>query len=274
MPEGPEVKTFAVSLDKKFSGKVLISLRQNPSFRYDLSKLINKFPLRLKSVNSHGKKLYFEFERENFLLVSLGLEGSFSFESKKNELLSFLWGERSSDNFLKVCEVLIFSDTRRFSIFEFFDSKEKLNLRLSKLGFDLLGENPPTVEAWKNLFEKSKTRDQSTIAEYLLKQEKICSIGNYLRAEILYEAKISPFRKVAELTDSEIETLYYISLDLTQKAYLSRGATLRTYSDLWGEKGNFEVKIYGKKTDPYGNKIKTSQDRNGRTIWYSPKVQI
>lgn len=41
-----------------------------------------------------------------------------------------------------------------------------------------------------------------------MNQKVISGIGNYLRADTLYHSKISPFRKVKNLTDKELEDIY------------------------------------------------------------------
>ena len=53
----------------------------------------------------------------------------------------------------------------------------------------------------------------------LLNQKVISGIGNYLRADVLWLSKISPFRKVNNLSDLEIKNLYNNSKILTWGDY-------------------------------------------------------
>lgn len=60
-----------------------------------------------------------------------------------------------------------------------------------------------------DLFKKqiNKQKDK-VIGLVLVNQRVISGIGNYLRAEALWLAKISPFRKVKNLDDKMIKSLY------------------------------------------------------------------
>jgi formamidopyrimidine-DNA glycosylase len=66
MPEGPEVKTVAVSLDAKIKNLYIIALEINHLSRYDknpqLSDSLKKvdLPLKIIRVYSKGKKILFE----------------------------------------------------------------------------------------------------------------------------------------------------------------------------------------------------------------------
>jgi len=46
------------------------------------------------------------------------------------------------------------------------------------------------------------------VGNVIVNQKLISGIGNYLRADALWMAKVSPFRKVSDLTDKEIELIY------------------------------------------------------------------
>ena len=57
---------------------------------------------------------------------------------------------------------------------------------------------------------KNKRVSEKTLPEVLMNQKKISGVGNYLKSEILYASKISPYRLIKDLTDSEIKKFMII----------------------------------------------------------------
>ena len=51
-------------------------------------------------------------------------------------------------------------------------------------------------------------------------------MGNYLRSEILFDAGISPYRKVGSLSKSELESLAKSAIGITALAYHEKGVTV------------------------------------------------
>ena len=107
----------------------------------------------------------------------------------------------------------------------------------------------------------------------MLDQSKFSGIGNYLRAEILYQCRISPWRKLSELSEKEQELLYFTTLKIMKRSYESNGKTLKSYVTPEGHNGKFRCVVYGCSSDPDGNIIKTEKDSTGRMIHWVPAVQ-
>jgi formamidopyrimidine-DNA glycosylase len=60
-------------------------------------------------------------------------------------------------------------------------------------------------------FKKAITKGvnvKKAVGNVIVNQKLVSGIGNYLRADTLWMAKVSPFRKVADLTDKEMELIY------------------------------------------------------------------
>jgi len=92
------------------------------------------------------------------------------------------------------------------------NGKTLLDKKLRELGPDLMDTNT-TFEIFKNQMRK-KVNDNKPIGNVIVNQKIISGVGNYLRADALWMAKMSPFRKVSDITDKEIEILYYSLLSL------------------------------------------------------------
>ena len=122
-------------------------------------------------------------------------------------------------------------------------------------------------------------------------------IGNYLSAEIMYNAKLSPHRTIGSLTDSEINSLcnsikYIMKLSYynNKTGYMSNfgkftevhrkgiddGRFPNFHDSIKFKEGDeFEFKVYRMKTDSHGNEIiADSSINNDRTSWWVPNVQI
>jgi len=70
-----------------------------------------------------------------------------------------------------------------------------------RLGPDILAD-PPDLDA---MVVKLRGADQrSAIGEALLDQRLVAGIGNLWRAEALWRAQVSPWRKLADLSDDEL----------------------------------------------------------------------
>ena len=75
------------------------------------------------------------------------------------------------------------------------------------------GQKRATKKLWIKELTNIKLANKQ-IGDFLHDCKKFSGIGNYLRCEILYECKISPFRKLSELSLDEIENLYKVSLKI------------------------------------------------------------
>jgi endonuclease VIII len=69
-----------------------------------------------------------------------------------------------------------------------------------RLGPDILGE-PPDFET---MVARLRTSPEREIGDALLDQRLVAGIGNLWRAEALWEACVSPWRRLGEITDDEL----------------------------------------------------------------------
>jgi len=287
MPEGPEVTIIAEGLNKELKNKLVTNFEINDKSRYKnkvpigyndfmldvLSPYVN---VKIKSVNNKGKLIYWVFTNGWILLQTLGMSGGWFHHSKKHSgvILSFMTEIKS-----KIENKLYFDDQRHFATFKFLhpDSGEKeLNLKLKTIGPDILNDNSFKVNDFI-LILKKKNNQKRLINKVLVDQKTISGIGNYLRSEILYHAKINPHRLVNTLTDNEMKQLFKSSKLKIIGSFNTGGASIRHYSDIDDKKGLFEFKmeVYGKKKDKLGNTVKSEKIQNdGQTTYWVPNVQI
>nr|WIL03630.1 DNA-formamidopyrimidine glycosylase [Cedratvirus plubellavi] len=271
MPEGPEVRNITRKLNIRLAGANLISfsigekkdLLQNLTIvnvacRGKLIVFILVSPLS-EQVSPLSEQVSPLSEQENiYITSSLGMTGSWT-QSKGSYTKAVLY--TSVGNFY-------YEDMRGFGKIAIQRTEAELDQRLSKIGFDLLEAslNHPKIpdEQWLGFFNR---KSRKKICVFLLEQDKVAGIGNYLRSEILHQAKINPHRIISSLSDEELLLLRDNTQEVIVRAYHSNGLTIKDYVDPEGEKGSFVCSVYGRKTDEQGRKVVTEKV-SGRSIFY------
>jgi DNA-formamidopyrimidine glycosylase len=269
MPEGPEVRIIVDQLNKTLNDCTLKEFKIN-SGRYSKKApdnyldFTNSLPLKIKKVNCKGKFIWFELDKGWQIWNTLGMSGGWKSKQEKHGHISF------------ICDKLtiFFDDYRNFGTFKFINDQKLLDKKLKELGVDVLG-NEYSLETVKKIFKEKRLQDK-TIVVILMNQKKFCGIGNYLKSEILYACKISPYRLVSDLSDKDIENIYKYSKSIIVESYKKGGASVRDFSNLDNEKGKYtdNLKVYFKKQDPEGYKVKKEETKDKRTTHWVPELQI
>ena len=269
MPEGPELRIEADRL-KKYINKEIISIKWNEKSKF-FKKEINglkliSYPLKIKNIWTRGKVLVFETENA-YLVSQLGMTGFWTHINSKH---CDLWFEFNNSK-------LYFNDYRHFGNLTICKDLEciwknhgpcLLSTALKK--WDNISPNThQKIVNLKYYLEKlNNSRIQNKkICIYLLEQKHVSGVGNYLRNEVLYLTKISPHRKLKELTLKEKEDLFNASLRVIYSAYKSKGPPNGYYPD-----GKFKLMVYNQEQDFLGNKVVKEKIQN-RTIHWVPEIQ-
>ncbi len=219
MPEGPEVRKYADALDAALTGRAIVALEARTK---DARKWLHEneqriIGRRVKRVISHGKHL-------------LGyIEGDFFFHSHL-----MMWGRWQTFGPAELPEkdrrerarivveggAAILLSAPIFNAGEG-DPYEKIEI-LNTLGPDALPYRGRfnRAEFLRRLFE----HENEAIGAALLNQRIVAGLGNYLRAEVLFNCKINPWLTVSELTQRKLSCLSKTIPQLTRDAY-KRGAT-------------------------------------------------
>lgn len=270
MPEGPEVKT-TVDFLKTYTGKTvnnftILSGRYTKKGGIENMPNVN-LPAKIESVDCKGKFIYFTLSYENnnkkcYLFSTLGMTGMWSDKMTKHARFAISFSEDL---------ILYYNDTRNFGTLKFVLSKETLDKKLKSLGPDVLNCDIDCL-GFKNRFIKKPNK---TIAECLMNQSVICGVGNYLKSEILYASKISPYRLIKDITEDEWHFLYFYSIAIPKRSYKLGGATIKDYRSPNGEKGKFSRRfaVYNCKLDPKNNIIVKETTKDKRSTYWVPEIQ-
>ncbi|MFT8766404.1 MAG: zinc finger domain-containing protein, partial [Lentilactobacillus hilgardii] len=100
----------------------------------------------------------------------------------------------------------------------------------------------------RKIFGKSK----KLVKPFLLDQSNIAGLGNIYADEVLWLSKINPKQPVNTLSVAELKLLRKSIIDEIKKAIDGHGTTVHSYSNAYGEAGNFQnhLNVYGRQGEP------------------------
>ncbi len=157
------------------------------------------------------------------------------------------------------------------------NDEKKLEKKLKTLGPDIMD-----LDTSFDIFEEQITKPvnkNKKIGNVIVNQKLISGIGNYLRADILWIAKISPHRLVKNIDTKELKKIYQASRDLTWGDYdVKEGKKLKILSKHIKLPKNYERDffVYYEDEDINGEKVKKEELYEGsqkRMIYWVPTVQ-
>lgn len=309
MPEGPEVRHNAEQLRVMLLGRNLTAVKPIsgklqrlgiPNMAV-LKELLDLMPLKVVSVQPHGKLIVISLEGGRVITSSLGMSGWWYPPDEEQQAkrlyahLAYKDGklQRMSEihkRALTYTRVMLmcgdeplaaFTDPRNFGNFEVHGSLEGVRLS-DRIGFDLLNDAPYMAPEAVNakLLELKRTAPKRLqnmkLCNLALEQSFIAGLGNIYRAEAIWLARLDPFMTLAELTDEEWLKFCEVGSTVLQIAYTTAGTMRypnRYIEELTGASASqpdgFTTGhlVYGKQRDIFGRPV--SEDKsNGRTLWY------
>jgi len=224
MPEEPEVIRFADALNQALGGKPIVSLKAGTKTVSSWEKehpgiLLNR---RIERGLSHGKHPVGLIEGGYYFHSHLMMWGSWAvLDNPPQEIDRH---DRSPIVVPDACAILYSAPIFDLGAGNPFEIVE--NLRT--LGTDILPypeEKPFDAPVFlQNLLTPEQS--QRTIGAALLDRQIVAGISNYLRAEILFDCRLDPWRKIADLTAEELERLIHSIPLMAQRAYTTGGFTV------------------------------------------------
>ena len=249
MPEGPEVHRMVVSLSHTFRNSVIRSIvimsgkyvSKRP-FGYDT--IVNQLPIKIKSINNKGKFIWIDTSSPNndhwTIWITLGLTGELSTDEGANSRIKFITSKG----------VFYINDPLSFGTIHFMHNPADLVRKLKTLGPDPLQEHV-TLDMFTSRL--NKMNPDLIIADALLNQSLLSGVGNYIRAEALYDAKINPFTPIKGL-DEDTQKRLLASIKKVMKTFYTHPDT--------------EFKVYRREVAPDGKEVYASKTARDRTIYY------
>jgi formamidopyrimidine-DNA glycosylase len=243
MPELPEVETIARELSPLVAGQRIIKIEVRDDKLADCS-LCSLEKSRILQTRRIGKQVVIDLATEKdstsslYLAIHLRLTGrllwleAHSAEPPYARVIFYLSRGR-----------LAFCDVRRFG-----------TLRIHRSIDTLL---PKGVEPLSNgltalRLEQLLGGTKQEIKPWLLRQDKLVGLGNIYASEVLFTARLSPFRKAGSMSRAEIQRLLKSLRKLLKAAILHCGTTFSDFQSVRGQSGEFAnfLNVYRKEDQP------------------------
>jgi endonuclease-8 len=219
MPEGPEIRRAADKVAAALVGqpleRVFFAREHFPKLARQVKRLEGQRVLR---VDTHGKAMLTRLDGGQTIYSHNQLYGRWRI-CKRGELPDT---KRSLRMALHTAEqsALLYSASKIELLTAAGLTRHPF---LSRLGPDVLDKELD----WKVLRDRAGSSEfrRRSLAALYLDQRFLAGIGNYLRAEILFAAHLSPWRKPSELTSAELSLLSRQTLTLARRSYKTGGIT-------------------------------------------------
>jgi formamidopyrimidine-DNA glycosylase len=248
VPELPEVETVVRDLRPCLVGGRLSAVKQ--ASRHALRKpwrpawkaaVIGQ---RVQHVERRGKWILVGLEREQTLVVHLGMTGQLTVTAASTPVAPHTHLIFSLD---AGAQELRFRDIRRFGSVTVFPDRQALDAffdqaRLGPEPFDL------TAAYWRDRLRSTRR----CLKAVLLDQSVVAGVGNIYADESLFQAQLHPARLACDLADAESERLRRAVATVLRRAIERRGSSIRDYVGGSGLKGEYqnEFRVYGRTGEP------------------------
>ncbi len=199
MPELPEVHGYRLYIDETILNKKITvfecrdtRLLKKPIVDFEKYLVGNLFT----KTQRIGKYLFIETSGEKILVMHFGMTGRPNYYKEVEDRPKYGHIVLTFENGFHFA----FEDKRKFGWWNLIDSISdyKLKHKLSDDARDL------SLEDFKNSLKNRKI----AIKTILLDQSVAAGIGNWMADEILYQSKIHPEKKVQDLKENDIETIF------------------------------------------------------------------
>tara|TARA_Y100000389_G_scaffold30707_1_gene25996 strand:- start:651 stop:1520 length:870 start_codon:yes stop_codon:yes gene_type:complete len=288
MPEVPEIEFLRRRLKKELInykvGKINFlngpGYKNTPPLFKDFKKIIVNTKINdliFTHITRKGKYLSLEIQDLNnkdntwWICNNFGLHGIYrlddnilvpNYDSGKKNLHINIEFEKDG-----ITKNLQFFDTTGFGTnFKFFNNLDNYIKFLDTLAIDIFDEDF-TLDAFKKNLAimqdyKKNYPGNTSVSYFLTRQNYLCSgIGNYLKCEILYDAKISPNRSIIKLSDEETENLFNSIIKVSDFHFEKGGRLLDN------------MKVYKKKKDPNDFEVVYEKTSDNKKTYWVPEIQ-
>jgi len=272
MPEGPEIRIAADKIEKAVRDRpateVFFAFDHLKPFEADLTGC------KVTQVETRGKAMLTHFDNglsvysHNQLYGKWMVRKAHSLPDTNRQLRFAIHNAKKSALLYSASDIQILSSPSEIENHPF----------LSKLGPDVLSADlkPKALQ----ILLKSKRHHRRRLSTLYLDQHFLAGIGNYLRSEILFVARLHPYLRPIDCTDKQLLKLAKASIEVTYQSYQYKGVT--NDLDLANElkaKGatyqNYRYWVFGRVDQPCyvcGTPV-VKEMVSSRRIYYCPHCQ-
>jgi endonuclease-8 len=244
MPEGDSLHRAAQRLQALVGEAVEV---ETPHPRAAVKGLAERLDgRRLEQVEALGKNLLLHFEGGLVLRSHLRMKGRWRVERRGTARTGKPW--------------LVLRGAEHEAVLWNGAVLELVGVRgAPRLGPDILGE-PPDYET---MLARLQAEPEREVGDALLDQRLVAGIGNLWKAEALWEARVSPWRRVEEVHDPDLQ------------AVLEAAHTLMRTSVEGPRPARHVYRRVGRTCPRCGGSIRSApQGANARTAYWCPACQV
>jgi len=271
MPEGPEIKRAADEIAKAIAHQPLTSL----SFAFEHLKPYE--PILAKeqiwAVQPKGKALLIRFQNQlsiyshNQLYGKWFIQKSGVYPSTNRQLRLAIHTQKKSALLYSASDISVLT-IEQIAVHPF----------LSRLGPDVLDDATTLEQVRERFLDKRFYR--RALTGLLLDQGFLCGLGNYLRSEVLFVAKVHPSYRPINCIPEQILGLAEGAIAVSRQSYLTKGITnnleiaanLKQQGYPFREYRHYVFNREGKPCFICGTEI-LKQLAGGRRIYFCPNCQ-
>jgi len=194
MPEGDYLARAARRLQVLVGEEVEV---ETPHPRAAVKRLVERLDGRtLLGVEAVGKNLLLRFEDGVVLRSHLRMSGRWQVRARGTKLFGRPW--------------LVLRGAEREAVLWNGPVLELDDRAVRRLGPDILADPPDLDSMIANL----RRDPRRAIGDALLDQRLVAGVGNVWKAEALWEARVSPWRAVGEVSDEELRAVFQAAHEL------------------------------------------------------------
>ena len=259
MPEGDTIHAAARRIGAALVDREIQSI-ETPQQRHTLDRWPERLAGRaVRSVDAHGKHLFLRFDGDLTLHSHLRMGGWWGV---------FRRGERWRRSPRRAWLVIRTPDhdVVQFDgpVLELMtDGRTRFDQRLAGLGPDILAEEFDEATALQNLRSDDGARG---VGDVLLDQGNVAGIGNVWKAESCFAAGVSPWRRIAEVSDDELRAILQAARGSFQDSVAGRGFMPKERLQVF-ERAGLPCRRCGTLVRARG------QGENNRTTYWCPGCQ-
>jgi len=243
MPELAEVETIKRGLSPILTNQKIESIYiHHDALRYPLDKdaILSLEGKIITSISRRAKYLLWTISDNTCLAMHFGMSGTIRINPgnlSPHDHVQFITASGT---------VLSYKDHRRFGMIEHYSDTTAFEVEKA------LGVEPFSDHFTLEYLQWQLIKRTCSFKSFLMNQTIIAGLGNIYVNEILFEAKILPFRSVNGIQSHEIEPLHHAIKSVLTKAIKAGGSTLQDHRQVDGKLGYFQhqFNVYGREGLP------------------------
>jgi len=262
MPEGDTIHRAARTLHTALAGRTITRF-ESVFPQLSRARVTGR---TVESVDAAGKHLLMHFSGDLHLRTHMRMNGSWHVYRPGER-----WRKRFSEMRIVLETDAWVAVAFNVPVAELLDSRSLARQNdLRNLGPDLLGETFDAEEAKRRI----RALPDEEIADVLLNQRVVAGIGNEYKSELLFMTGVSPFTRVRDLGDEQLDRILRTARKVMVANVEMRSASRITTFSLDPSAKQYVYSRGGKPCRRCGTAIEyTRQGKDARGTYWCPKCQ-